>query len=328
MPSDFDPYYKWLGIPPEEQPPNHYRLLGVKQFEDNPDVIENACDQRMAFIRTFQTGPRSAESQKVLNELAAAKVCLLNPEKKRDYDEQLKASLVATPPVAPVQPSQPFSPQAAPPQPAPPLAEPSPAPELLPVGTGPAPDGPSPAIAVGKRAAIHHYPRRRRSKMFVPAALAASACVAVMTCVGIVIAISMWRDSEPIQPNHSAIAQSQSTNTATSKTQSNTNNSRNTSTTTKTPGNGTSSQANTTPGPQIRIRIRLSRRITRMIHSQQRMARRPTLAPTHSVRRPERMRSQRLRQTERRRTPLPTRANCKRRSPRFERSTKRNMKVR
>ena len=30
----FDPYYRWLGIPPEEQPPDHYRLLGVKVFED------------------------------------------------------------------------------------------------------------------------------------------------------------------------------------------------------------------------------------------------------------------------------------------------------
>lgn len=23
----FDPYHKWLGIPPKDQPPNHYRLL-------------------------------------------------------------------------------------------------------------------------------------------------------------------------------------------------------------------------------------------------------------------------------------------------------------
>ena len=44
----FDPYHKWLAIPPEEQPPNHYRLLGVSPFESDPDVIENAADQRMA----------------------------------------------------------------------------------------------------------------------------------------------------------------------------------------------------------------------------------------------------------------------------------------
>ena len=32
----FDPYYKWLGIPREEQPPNHYRVLGIRVFEEDP----------------------------------------------------------------------------------------------------------------------------------------------------------------------------------------------------------------------------------------------------------------------------------------------------
>ncbi len=30
---NFDPYHKWLGIPPDEQPANHYRLLGLELFE-------------------------------------------------------------------------------------------------------------------------------------------------------------------------------------------------------------------------------------------------------------------------------------------------------
>ena len=29
MSAGFDPLYKWLGIPPDEQPPHHYRLLGI-----------------------------------------------------------------------------------------------------------------------------------------------------------------------------------------------------------------------------------------------------------------------------------------------------------
>ena len=33
MPEAFDPYYTWPGIPPKDQPPNHYRLLGVERFE-------------------------------------------------------------------------------------------------------------------------------------------------------------------------------------------------------------------------------------------------------------------------------------------------------
>jgi hypothetical protein len=95
MSSSFDPYRKWLGIPPKDQPPNHYRLLGIELFESDPDVISNAADARMAHIRTFQTGPYSEWSQKLLNEIAAAKVCLLNPEKKAEYDAQLRAQLAA-----------------------------------------------------------------------------------------------------------------------------------------------------------------------------------------------------------------------------------------
>lgn len=91
MEENFDPYRKWLGIPPEEQPPHHYRLLGIALFEDDPDVISNAADRQMAHVRTFQTGKRAALSQALLNELSAANVCLLNPQTKQQYDAQLLA---------------------------------------------------------------------------------------------------------------------------------------------------------------------------------------------------------------------------------------------
>ena len=29
---EFDPYHRWLGIPPEEQPADHYRLLGIPRL--------------------------------------------------------------------------------------------------------------------------------------------------------------------------------------------------------------------------------------------------------------------------------------------------------
>jgi hypothetical protein len=44
----FDPYRKWLGIPPEEQPPNHYRLLGIALFEDDPDVSDGQTSAAFA----------------------------------------------------------------------------------------------------------------------------------------------------------------------------------------------------------------------------------------------------------------------------------------
>ena len=61
MAHSFDPYHQWLGISPKDQPPNHYRLLGVDLFESDLDVISNAADQRMAHVRSFQTGQHAAE---------------------------------------------------------------------------------------------------------------------------------------------------------------------------------------------------------------------------------------------------------------------------
>ncbi|MEQ8790898.1 MAG: NPCBM/NEW2 domain-containing protein [Pirellulaceae bacterium] len=95
MADDFDPYYKWLAIPPAEQPPNHYRLLGVPLFTDDPDVIENAAEQRTRHVRSFQLGGRAALSQKVLNQISAAQVCLLNPDQKAAYDAKLRSAQAA-----------------------------------------------------------------------------------------------------------------------------------------------------------------------------------------------------------------------------------------
>ena len=93
MSQAFDPYHLWLGIPPAEQPPNHYRLLGIALLEGNADVIATAADRQMAHLRTFQSGKHSALSQRLLNEVAAAKVVLLTPAKKTVYDEQLRERL-------------------------------------------------------------------------------------------------------------------------------------------------------------------------------------------------------------------------------------------
>ena len=98
MANVFDAYYLWLGIPPEDQPPHHYRLLGIRLFDDNAEVIQNAADQRMAHLRSFQTGKHSALSQRLLNEVATARVCLLNPQKKAAYDASLRARLAAAAP--------------------------------------------------------------------------------------------------------------------------------------------------------------------------------------------------------------------------------------
>ncbi len=86
---EFDPYHKWLGISPRDQPPSHYRLLGIDQYESDPEVIEAAAERRMSFLHQYVTGDHIADAQSLLNELAAARVCLLDPKRRRIYDQQL-----------------------------------------------------------------------------------------------------------------------------------------------------------------------------------------------------------------------------------------------
>ncbi len=91
----FNPYHKWLGIPPAEQPPHHYRLLGIDVFESDSDVILSAVDQRVSYLRQCALGPNGDASQKLLNEVSNAQVCLLDQQKKAAYDDQLRAKLQA-----------------------------------------------------------------------------------------------------------------------------------------------------------------------------------------------------------------------------------------
>lgn len=113
MTDDFDPYRRWLGIPPEEQPPHHYRFLGIGLFESDPDVIESAADRQMAHVQRHKLGPNAAVSQRVLNELSTAMRCLLDPQKKTAYDAALRAELAKRQAVV-AQAARPAAPMAVP----------------------------------------------------------------------------------------------------------------------------------------------------------------------------------------------------------------------
>lgn len=100
MSDAFDPYLNWLGVPPEEQPANCYRLLGLQVFESNPVSIDHAADERMTYLRQLAPGPQGALAQKVLKEVWAARALLLDPQKKAAYDAQLRRK-IAPPAPAP-----------------------------------------------------------------------------------------------------------------------------------------------------------------------------------------------------------------------------------
>jgi hypothetical protein len=85
----FDPYRKWLGIPEGQRPPTHYQLLGISPDEQDIEVINAAVVRQSAYVRNFQAGKYSAEATRLLNEIAAAKVCLIDPVKRARYDAEL-----------------------------------------------------------------------------------------------------------------------------------------------------------------------------------------------------------------------------------------------
>jgi hypothetical protein len=197
MAQEFDPYHKWLSIPPEEQPPNHYRLLGLPIFESDPDVIEHAADRQMAHLRTFQTGSRSSLSQELLNEISTAKLVLLDRKQKAAYDADLRQQQ-ATPQIVGT----------------PPLSK-------LPVAAASAPDGESlipsvPALPVTART---HFGasgpvRKRRTAGQIPVLIGGVAFAFVLIAGIIVVLATASRISNRSDENQGTAAQEESPSTS------------------------------------------------------------------------------------------------------------------
>lgn len=93
---DFDPYHKWLGIPPQDQPPNYYRLLGISFLEPDLEVIANAADARMVQVNRFRSEENFGASNRILGEIASARLCLLTAAKKTEYDRMLQKLDIGT----------------------------------------------------------------------------------------------------------------------------------------------------------------------------------------------------------------------------------------
>ena len=64
MSEKFDPYYKWLGIPPKDQPPHHYRLLGLELLESDAEVIDAAANRLMEYLQGMAVGRNHREGKR------------------------------------------------------------------------------------------------------------------------------------------------------------------------------------------------------------------------------------------------------------------------
>ncbi len=89
-PPAFNAYHRWLGIPPEEQPPDHYRLLGLKRFEPDLRVIEQHGNERIRLVNGYRRAPYVKLCDQILQHIKVARACLLNPSLKSAYDRGLK----------------------------------------------------------------------------------------------------------------------------------------------------------------------------------------------------------------------------------------------
>ena len=91
----FDPYHQWLGIPAQEQPPNHFRLLGLRVGESDASVIESAVSRQTTFVRQFQSGQHENDASRLLNEIAEAGEVLLDAGERATYVRSLQPAPAA-----------------------------------------------------------------------------------------------------------------------------------------------------------------------------------------------------------------------------------------
>ena len=86
----FNPYRQWLRISDHELPANYYRLLGLPPFEPDRSRIAQAADGMIAYVRSIPPGEHVSEWQRLIDELAYARQCLIDPELKSRYDVHLR----------------------------------------------------------------------------------------------------------------------------------------------------------------------------------------------------------------------------------------------
>jgi hypothetical protein len=93
----FDPYEKWLGIPRHQQPPDHYRLLGLEAFEQDRGTIQRHAEQRLRQVQMYRRGPHVRICDELVHKINVAKACLLNPSLKPSYDQKLRTTQAGAP---------------------------------------------------------------------------------------------------------------------------------------------------------------------------------------------------------------------------------------
>ncbi len=90
---NFDPYLAWLDIPSDQRPATHYRLLGIREFESDPQTVNSAADRVLGHLVQYRQGQDVAQCDRLVQEVQAARACLLDPSRKDAYDSSLRQGM-------------------------------------------------------------------------------------------------------------------------------------------------------------------------------------------------------------------------------------------
>ncbi len=98
MPSstDDDAYVRFLDLPPGPRPPHHYALLELELFCSQPERIENAVQKLFRRIKPYEYNAdrkTREQIQDVMNQIATARVVLMDARAKDAYDRDLAERL-------------------------------------------------------------------------------------------------------------------------------------------------------------------------------------------------------------------------------------------
>jgi len=85
-------YGEVLGLPPGTRRPDHYSMLGVPYFESDRGVVLRAALDRIRLLEACQVDARPAYrkvARQLLREVQNARITLLDPVRRREYDAAL-----------------------------------------------------------------------------------------------------------------------------------------------------------------------------------------------------------------------------------------------
>ncbi|MDP6634630.1 MAG: SUMF1/EgtB/PvdO family nonheme iron enzyme [Phycisphaerae bacterium] len=93
-----DRYSQWLGIERGDGAIDHYMLLGIERFCSDADAIDTAAHERLDMLDIYSlAGSRDSREacQEMMNEVARARVVLMNPQRREEYNRKLSGQTAA-----------------------------------------------------------------------------------------------------------------------------------------------------------------------------------------------------------------------------------------